>query len=119
ARASQTGSVSLPKALAGQTFSTMAVSTFRVGSAVLAGCRGHTVYLMPQAHAGQVITLHLMPACTSLSWDELGNLWIATKTQVYLVPAAGSEPPATPSLTGVLGPALNKTSIESLQVAPD
>jgi hypothetical protein len=119
ARASQSGSVALPAALAGAAFSAMAVSTAPVGSAVLAGCSDKSVYLMPQSHAGQVITLHVTSACTSLSWDDRGNLWIATPMQVYVVPAAGTEPPAKPALNSVLGPPLDKTSIESLQVAPD
>jgi Lipoprotein LpqB beta-propeller domain/Sporulation and spore germination len=114
------GQFPLPTALAGNTFSQMAVSTAHAGSAVVAGCRGHFVYLMPQSHAGHVITLpRLMDVCVSLSWDERGNLWIATKSQVYVVPAVGSEPPAKPDVAGVLGPNLVKTDIESLRVAPD
>jgi lipoprotein LpqB-like beta-propeller protein/sporulation and spore germination protein len=116
---SETGSVPLPKALGGRTFTAMAVSTAPAGSAVLAGCSRSNVYLMPQSHAGQVITLHLTAACRSLSWDDLGNLWVAARTQVYVVPSAGSQPPARPALTGVLGPTLGGSSIESLRVAPD
>jgi two-component system sensor histidine kinase MtrB len=114
------GPFPLPTALAGQTFSTMAVSTARAGKAVVAGCSGHFVYLMPQSHTEHVIKLpRLMDACASLSWDEQGDLWIATKSQVYVVPAVGSELPAKPAVTGVLGPNLVKTEIESLRVAPD
>ncbi len=117
ARASQTGSVQLPRALGGQTFTAMAVSTAPVGSAVLAGCRGKHLYLMPQSRAGQVITTRLGSPCTSLSWDNQDNLWVVTKTQTYAIRQAGTEPPAHPALTGVLGPSL--TNVESLQVAPD
>jgi hypothetical protein len=117
ARASQTGSVQLPAALGGQTFTAMAVSTAPVGSAVLAGCRGKYLYLMPQSHAGQAITTRLGSPCTSLSWDNQDNLWVVTKTQTDVIRHAGTGPPAHPALTGVLGPSL--TNVESLQVAPD
>ncbi|HEX6934476.1 MAG TPA: LpqB family beta-propeller domain-containing protein [Streptosporangiaceae bacterium] len=119
AKASQTGSLPLPKALEGQTFTAMAVSTAPVGSAVLAGCSGKHVYLMPQSHAGQVITGHMNSACTSLSFDDRGELWIVTKMQIYVIPQAGTDPPAHLALTGVLSPSLDKASIQSLQVAPD
>ncbi len=116
---SQAGPVALPKALAGQPFTAMAVSAEPLGSAVLAGCRGKTVYLMPQSHSGQVITASLQAPCMSLSWDEQGNLWIATKMQVYEIPGVGGEPSAHPPLTLVLDPQLGKASIQSLWVAPD
>ena len=119
AKPSQTGSVRLPKAVGGGTFTAMAVSTAAVGSAVLAGCSGKTVYLMPQAYAGRVITGHLHSPCTSLSFDDQGGLWVVSKMQIYVIPRAGIEPSAHPVLTGVLSPSLNKASITSLKVAPD
>ncbi len=119
ARPSQTGSVQLPRALGGRTFTAMAVSTAPVGSAVLAGCTGRYLYLMQQSRAGPVITTRLGSACTSLSWDNQDNLWVITKTQIYVTRQAGTEPPEHPALTGVLGPSLTKGSIQSLRVAPD
>ena len=119
AKKSQNGSVPLPKVLAGQTFTSMAVSANSTGSAVLAGCRGKALYLMPQAHAGRVITVRLGSPCTSLSWDGAGNLWVVSTMQLYVVPGVGSEPPAHPALTGVLAPTLDKSSIRSLKMAPD
>jgi hypothetical protein len=119
AKPSQNLTMPLPKALRGKTFADMAVSPARVGSAVLAGCRGATVYLMPQSHAGRVITGRLHSTCTSLSFDDRGELWVVTKMQIYVIPRAGTELPAHPALTGVLSPAMDKASIQSLQVAPD
>jgi hypothetical protein len=121
AKPSQTGSVPLPKALADQSFKALAVSAEPLGSAVLAGCSGKTVYLMPQSHAGRVVTAKLPAACTSLSWDKTGKLWAATKMQVYMIPEAASNPPDRPSVTGVLTPQLppGKAGFESLRVAPD
>jgi hypothetical protein len=120
-KAPKTGSVPLPNALAGESFKATAVSAEPFGSAVVAGCRGKTVYLMPQSHAGQVITAQLQAPCTSLSWDEQANLWVATKMQVYMIPGVGSQPSARPSVTGVLISQLQlgKAGIQSLQVAPD
>jgi YD repeat-containing protein len=120
-KATQAGSVPLPTALAGQPLSAMAVSA-DPRSAVVAGCRGKAVYLMPKSHPGRVITAKLQEGqCTSLSWDEQGNLWVATRMQVYEIPGVGSDPPAHPSVTGVLTSQLlqGKESIRSLQVAPD
>jgi hypothetical protein len=117
---SESGSVPLPKALADQTFTAMAVSTAPVGKAVLAGCIANTIYLMPQARPGLVITGHLHSACTSLSFDVRGNLWVVSKMQgVYVIPRAGTSPPAHLTLTGVLSPWLSKATIQSLRVAPD
>lgn len=119
AKPSQTGSEPLPSALGGGTFAAIAVSRSHVGSAVLAGCGGQTLYLMPQSHAGQVITAPLHSVCTSLSFDDRGELWVVTKMQIYVIPRAGREPSAHPALTGVLSPSLDKARIQSLQVAPD
>ncbi len=119
AKASQTGSVQLPKPLGRRTFTAMAVSTGPVGSAVLAGCRGKTVYLMPHSHAGRVITSHLHSMCTSLSFDDQGELWVVTTMQIYVIRRAGVVTSAHPALTGVLSPSLNKARIQSLRVAPD
>ncbi|MDR2984346.1 MAG: LpqB family beta-propeller domain-containing protein, partial [Nocardiopsaceae bacterium] len=120
-KAPKTGSVPLPNPLAGQPFKATAVSAEPFGSAVVAGCTGKTVYLMPQSHEGQVITAQLPAPCTSLSWDQLGNLWVATKMQVYEIQGVGSQPPARPSVTDVLisQMQLGKAGIQSLQVAPD
>jgi Lipoprotein LpqB beta-propeller domain/Sporulation and spore germination len=121
---SQTKSVPLPQALAGQPFTAMAVSLEPFGSGVLAGCRGKTVYLMPQSHAGRVITAKLQGAqapCTSLSWDKYGNLWVGTRMQVYEIRGVGSNPTDHPVATDVLTSQLlpGKSGIQSLQVAPD
>jgi two-component system sensor histidine kinase MtrB len=121
AKSSQTAPVLLPKALADQPPTALAVSAESPGPAVVAGCSGKTIYLMPQSHAGRVVTANLHAPCRSLSWDERGNLWIATKMQVYVIWGVGSAPPAHPSVTGVLTPQLppGKTGIQSLRVAPD
>ncbi|MGN6676466.1 MAG: GerMN domain-containing protein, partial [Streptosporangiaceae bacterium] len=93
AKSPQTAPVLLPKALADQQLKDLAVSAESPGPAVVAGCSGQTVYLMPQSHAGRVVTANLQAPCRSLSWDQRGNLWIATKMQVYVIWGVGSSPP--------------------------
>jgi len=119
-KASQTGSVPLPPRV-GPSFKGLAVSAESTGSAVLAGCSDKTIYLMPQGHAGRVISAKLQAPCRSLSWDEQGNLWVATKMQVYEIRGAASDPPAHPSVTGVFTSQMlpGDTAIKSLEVAPD
>jgi Lipoprotein LpqB beta-propeller domain/Sporulation and spore germination len=119
AKKSQNGSVPLPKALAGRTFSSMAVSQKPTGTAVLAGCRGNFLYLMPQAQADKVIRMRLGSPCTSLSWDGAGNLWVVSTMQISVITGAGTEPPSHPVLSGVLAPTLDKARIQSMKVAPD
>lgn len=120
--ATQSAQVQLPGGLAGGLFSHLAASKAQTGSAVLAGCSGKTVYLMPQAHAGEVITTRLPTPCTSLSWDGHGNLWIAASSQVFEIHGAGSRPPARPALDDVFvgfGSQVASPQFRDLRVAPD
>src|SRR5262245_58846615 len=118
-KSSQTGSAPMPKSLDGQLFTAMAVSAESPGSAVVAGCVGKKVYLMPESHAGRVVTANLQEPCRSLSWDQKGDLWVATKMQVYEISGVASDPPAHPSVTGVITSQQGKADIKSLRVAPD
>jgi Lipoprotein LpqB beta-propeller domain/Sporulation and spore germination len=113
-------SISLPKPLGAQQFSAMAVSMAPTGSAVLAGCVGRVVYLMPQASPGTVVTKQMPTKCASLSWDVHGNLWIGTRTEIWEIPAAGQVvPPARPALVLVIIPLFTHVEFRYLQVAPD
>jgi hypothetical protein len=120
ASATQHASVSLPKSLGTQQFGAIAVSMAPIGSAVLAGCVGKAVYLMPQARGGVVVTKQIPAKCTSLSWDVHGNLWIATKTEIFEIAAAGRGlPPVRPALVPVFIPKFTHAAFQYLQVAPD
>jgi lipoprotein LpqB-like beta-propeller protein/sporulation and spore germination protein len=112
-------SVPVPTALGDATFAHVAVSTAEVGSAVVAGCRGKAVYLLPQSRRGVVITRSLPSGCTSLSWDVHGNLWVATESQIFEIPGAGSRPPASPTLLPVQVPKYPHGKFLALRVAPD
>ena len=116
---SQPVSVPLPKTLGGSMFGALAVSTAPVGSAVVAGCIGKAVYLMPQSRSGEVITTRLQSQCTSLSWDVHGNLWVATGSQIFEIPGAGIRPPASPTLLPVQVPNYSNGKFLALRVAPD
>ena len=115
------GSVPLPGGLGSQGFTAMAVSTSPPAAAVLAGCSGRWLYLMPQSHAGESVKVHLRANCTSLSWDLSGNLWVTAHTGVYLAPGAANGPPARPALVQVQIPPLlpGPAVVQSLRVAPD
>lgn len=116
--ATQPGPVSLPKGLGSGPFAAIAVSTPLAGSAVLAGCSGKYVYLMPQSHAGAVIKKRLPADCTSLSWDVRGNLWATAGTGAVLLPGARGGSPGQPVPVQI--PPLSPTAVvESLRVAPD
>jgi hypothetical protein len=112
-------SVPMPRAVGGVPFSTVAVSVAPAGSAVVAGCSGKAVYLLPQSHGGEVIRTPLGADCTSLSWDLHGNLWVATGQQIYEIPRAAPKPPASPTLLPVQVPKFDHGRFLALRVAPD
>jgi hypothetical protein len=115
----ESGSFGLPKMLGGQTFRALAISRTPAGEAVLAGCLGKYVYLIPQARASDAVRKKLPAPCTSLSWDDHGNLWIAAQAQVIEIPDANIGPPARPGLNAAFGPSLTNPIFQTLQVAPD
>ena len=121
ASASQHVSVSLPNGLGGETFGTIAVSTAPMGSAVLAGCSGKSVYLMPHSRSNEVVAKRLPTECTSLSWDDHGDLWVAASTQIFEIPDAGSGLPSRPALVHVYVPPYTREHpvFQALRVAPD
>jgi len=120
ASASARGSVPLPGGLGSEPFSVMAVSTEPTASAVLAGCSGRWLYLMPQSRAGEAIKVHLPAACTSLSWDIRGNLWVTANPSAYVIPGAANGLPARPALVSVQIPPLPPHAVvQAVRVAPD
>jgi len=112
-------SVPMPSAVGGVPFRTVAVSNAPAGSAVVAGCSGKAVYLMPQSHGGEVIRIPLGADCISLSWDVHQNLWVATGQQIYEIARAAPKPPASPTLLPVQVPQFAQGRFVALRVAPD
>jgi hypothetical protein len=109
----------MPKVLGSQTFRAFAISRTPAGAVVLAGCLGKYVYLIPQARPSGAVSKKLPAPCTSLSWDDHGNLWVAAQAQVIEIPGANIGPPARPVLNPVFGPSLTNPIFRTLQVAPD
>jgi hypothetical protein len=122
---SQSGQASLtvPATLGSGLFSAVAVTPGPTSEAVLAACRGDKVYLIPQWKGTRVITERLPSACTALSWDMNGNLWVAAGRSGYELVAAGRGSPVAPKLVAVYCPTLqdlpHPATITSLRVAPD
>ncbi|MGI9008042.1 MAG: LpqB family beta-propeller domain-containing protein [Streptosporangiaceae bacterium] len=119
---SQPFNLTLPRRVGGRPFTAMAVSPAPLGAAVLAGCSGQTLYLIPQARARDVVTKRLPASCTSLSWDSGGNLWIAAGSGVLEIPGAGASAPASSALVQVQIPPLaqpNVKPVQVLKIAPD
>jgi hypothetical protein len=112
--------LSLPAGTGSGPFTAIAVSPGPQSPAVLAGCRGKTVYLIPQRPGAVVVTRQLAAACTSLSWDVSGNLWVAAGGLGYELPRAGLGGAAKPPVVPAVCPTLpDGASISSLRVAPD
>lgn len=114
---SQPTPLTLPAKLGVQSFTAMAVSPDQLGTAVLAGCNGKNLYLMPRMKVQDVVTRRLPGACRSLSWDAEGNLWIASSAGVFELRGASAQ--ATAKLVSVQIPLPVLKAIRTLSVAPD
>jgi hypothetical protein len=81
-----------------------------------AACRGKTVYVAPLA-GGAPVTQTLPTACTSLSWDDNGYLWVAAGTGVFRISETAGALQVVPiAIPATLPPSATFTS---LRVAPD
>jgi hypothetical protein len=115
---SEPAPVALPRGLGQDSFAAIAVAPG--GRTVLAGCTSQNLYLAP--HGAEPAMKRLPAACTSLSWDEAANLWIATRKELMVVPAAGTGAPGQSSLVPVIFSWLTSApnaTVTSLRVAPD
>jgi hypothetical protein len=126
--------VPLPAGIGGTAFTSMAVSTGQQGPPTLAGCSGRDLYLIKLDAGVQeakklsaalkltAVSKRLPGDCSSLSWDNSGNLWITAKSKALVLPTAGSTALAKVSLVSVQLPQLssaNPPPITGLRVAPD
>jgi hypothetical protein len=124
----------LPAGLGNIAFTTMAVSTQPHVPPVIAGCAGRSLYLIKLtaaiqdaaklSAAGKLTTVRkrLPAGCSSLSWDNSGNLWITAKSQALVLPTAGATTLSKAALVDVQVPQLstaNPPAIPTLRVAPD
>lgn len=126
--------VPLPAGIGSAPFTSMAVSTGQQGPPTLAGCTGRELYLIKLTAAVEeakklsaalkptAVRKRLPGGCSSLSWDNSGNLWITAKSKALVLPTAGAAPLAKVSLVSVQLPQLssaNPPPIAGLGVAPD
>jgi hypothetical protein len=112
--------VSVPAGTGSGPFTAIAVTPGPQSPAVLAGCRGKNLYLVPQRPGAALVTKQFAAACTSLSWDASGNLWVAAGGLGYELPGAGLGVAGKPAVVPVVCPTLPVgASISSLRVAPD
>jgi Lipoprotein LpqB beta-propeller domain/Sporulation and spore germination len=125
---SQPYAVNVPRQLGNRPFTSMAVlpvpqlPTPQLLAAVVAGCIGKTLYLMPHSAPQDVTSKRLPDTCTSLSWDAAGNLWIATTSGVFEMPGAGNTPPRSALIRVLIPPPLApppRQAVQSLRIAPD
>jgi hypothetical protein len=81
--------VVLPNGLGRGPLTALAVSPPSVdrpgGAPTFAGCRQKTVYVEPLYLQGDLTTQTLPTYCTSLSWDDSGNLWVAAGSSVFRI----------------------------------
>ncbi len=109
--------VPLPGGLGNGPFTAIAVSPPGLAPAILAACRGRDVYQVPLGAASRIASAQrLQGRCTSLSWDDEGDLWATAGNGAYVL-AAGT--PAGPGRPGFAPVFTAPGEITSLQVAPD
>jgi hypothetical protein len=75
--------VVLPAGLGNGPLTAIAVSGGALPS-TFAGCRGKELYVVP-LFGNSPLVRPLRTACTSLSWDDQGRLWVAAGTDLYVV----------------------------------
>jgi hypothetical protein len=121
----------LPAGLANQPFTAMAVTTAQQSRAIIAGCLGRNLYLIELTSAIQqakklsaanrlaTVRKRLPAACSSLSWDDRGTLWVTAQSHTLVLPTAGTVSLAKTTLVRFFIPQYQSTAVTTLRVAPD
>jgi hypothetical protein len=118
--------VTWPSGISRLTFTAIAVSP---GGGQIAGIvpepKGCLVY-SGTLRRGAALTPRQLNSgtCTSLSWDNQGNIWAAAGTHVWMLPPTGSAaiPVFLPGASALAGPSASlppSDTIAALRVAPD
>jgi hypothetical protein len=112
-----------PAGLGTGLFTDIAVPPAGTGPALLGACRGNVIYLAPLRYRAHVIKQTLPSRCTSLSWDDNGNLWVTSGITVYMLESAallsGAQVgPSREKVTSSLELPAHDT-VSSFHVAPD
>src|SRR4029077_6832088 len=78
--------LALPAQLGRGPLTTIAISPAPFGGAnTFAGCRGRRVYVAPLLVNSDLQKGTLPANCTSMTWDDQGDLWVAAGTDVFVV----------------------------------
>lgn len=111
--------VLLASGLGGGPFTTVAISPAQAdGVNYFAGCRGKTAYVAPLVIDPVLESGDLPGNCTSLSWDNQGDVWAVAGSDVYVLnatPTALQVIPVSIPAQQIAG----SDSFVSLKVAPD
>lgn len=111
--------VLLASGLGRGSFTTVAISPAQAGGVnYFAGCRGKKAYIAPLVIDPDLESGDLPGTCTSLSWDNQGDVWAVAGSDVYVLNAT----PTALQVTPVSIPAqqiAQSDSFVSLKVAPD
>lgn len=114
----RTVQVPLPRATGTGPFT--AIAGFAAGSpsGILAACRAKFVYLMPARRTVAASTVRLPAPCTSLAFDDRGDLWATAGSGAYVLPPVSAA--AGTVRHGVFTEALAEPGrLSGLTVAPD
>lgn len=113
----------LPAPLGRGAFTSIAISPAPFGGAnTFAGCRGRKVYVAPLLVNSDLQQGTLPADCTSMTWDDQGDLWVAAGTDVYVVneTVTGLLTGLQVTLVTIPAPQVPASdTIVSLKVAPD
>jgi hypothetical protein len=87
------------------------------GTPNFAGCRGKTVYVEPLLLDADLTTQTLPSDCTSLSWDDNGNLWVAAGSSVFRITPTSAG--LAEDFVTIPASGLAQDTFSSVRVAPD
>ena len=111
--------VLLASGLGRGSFTTVAISPPQAdGVNYFAGCRGKSAYIAPLVFDPDVESGDLPGDCTSLSWDNQGDVWAVAGSDVYVLDATLSGLQVTPASIPAQQIA-QSDSFVSVKVAPD
>ncbi len=84
---------------------------------IFAGCRGKTVYIADLGYGSTVTTQPITAACTSLSWDGNGYLWVSTASGVFRIQVTAQGLQVVP--IAIAAPLAPSDTFAALRLAPD
>jgi hypothetical protein len=113
--------VALPRGLGRGAFTATAISPPASGGVnIFAGCRGKRVYVAtPVIFGGQVLSTDLPGNCTSLSWDNHGDLWAVAGNDVDVLHEWPTGLQRIVNPVSILAQQIASGDIVALKVAPD